>query len=226
MSEPIPISEFVARLRRKAEESKAALQADPSIEESIRARIAEHEASIAEDGRRYREARLEAAGIPRRLWRQLDALRDTDALAAVREWAASEEMLLVLEGNVGTGKTVAASWWLSTGGSGLFRKAYDLATLSSFDAERREALCTTPALVIDDLGTEPLDEKGWGLSGLLTLIDCRYDAALPTLLTTNLSIETMRARYGVDGGRLFDRLRESGAWVQIGGESLRRGGER
>lgn len=219
---PIHVSEFMARLRAKAEASKAALQADPSLEALIAARIAEHDASLAADGRRYREASLEAMGVPRRLWEQLDMLDETDATRIVAEWDRGPKSTLVLEGGVGTGKTVAAADWIARRGAGLFRKARDVATLSSFDCAAWRELAEVPRLVIDDVGTEPLDDKGWALSSLLGLLDRRYDADLATVITTNLSFETMRARYGIDGGRFLDRLRESGRWFKLSGESLRR----
>ena len=141
-------------------------------------------------------------------------------------------------GNVGVGKTVAAAYavahyparfypdadrWLCLDRTpGLFRKAHDVAVMSQFDAEKWGKLCRAPMLAIDDLGTEPLDEKGWALSAILALIDRRYDDAARTVITSNLRPDAIRSRYGRDGGRFFDRLREAAIWVDLAGESLRR----
>jgi DNA replication protein DnaC len=97
----------------------------------------------------------------------------------------------------------------------LFRKARQIATMSQFDEEGWRMLYRAPLLVVDDLGTEPLDEKGWGEAAILDLIDRRYDDERRTILTTNLSWESFLARYAQDGGRLRRRLREAADWVDL-----------
>lgn len=218
--QPVPISEAMARMREKAEQNKAALASDPELQAQIERRIAEHDALKATDARRWRDEVLEKSGIPRRMWPALDALQPTEAVRAVRDWRPSKRTFLVLEGGVGVGKTYAAASYAAQPG-GLFVKADTLARMSSFDAEGWERLYHAPALALDDLGCERLDEKGWAVGAILALIDRRYDDAARTVITTNLGIEAIRQRYGQDGGRLFDRLREAADWIQLGGKSLR-----
>jgi DNA replication protein DnaC len=211
----------MARLRNIAEERKRELDSDPTLSEQIRKRIAEHEAGRATEARRWRDAVLEQAGIPRRMWADLESLQETPAVAATRAWLGGGKTFLVLEGGVGVGKTYAAADFAASPG-GLFVKADALARLSAFDIEGWERIYRAPRLAIDDLGTERLDEKGWALGAILACIDRRYDDAARTVITTNLSLDAVRERYGKDGGRLFDRLREAAEWVQLAGTSMRK----
>ena len=71
-------------------------------------------------------------------------------------------------------------------------------------------------LVIDDLGTEQNTE--WSISKIYTIIDSRYRNKLPTIVTTNYSIEILRERYGE---RTVDRLLEMCTTIENNGESIR-----
>ena len=84
------------------------------------------------------------------------------------------------------------------------------------------ASATVRVLVIDDLGAEPQDASGWGTATILAILDKRYESASRTLVTTNLTGAQLVARYGSDGGRLLDRMRETGTWVSLAGESMRK----
>lgn len=228
MSEPRPISEAIAAIRERA--------ADPVHQAAIDARLAEAESERERERARSIEAEWAHAGVPRRLFPMLAAPDETEAVRAVQTWFSGSKTFLVLGGGVGVGKTVGAALAVSLARRGrelepglwlrgepaLFRKARDIATLSQFNADAWAELYDAPLLAIDDLGAEALDEKGWALSALLGLLDRRYDAAAKTVITTNLGVDGVRARYGQDGGRLFDRLREAGEWVEIGGESMRK----
>lgn len=218
MNDPTLFAEAFAALRKRLESLRAAADADPELRAATEARLAE---VIAAEGRRQRETVLEHAAVPRRLWAALDSLEETDAMRALAAWRRGGKTFLVLEGGVGVGKTVAAASFAARPG-GLFRKAADVARLSSFDAATWDMLYRSPALALDDLGAESLDEKGWARNAILGLLDRRYDDAAPTVITTNLGIESFRERYGQDGGRLFDRLKEAAEWVAIGGASMRR----
>ena len=161
-------------------------------------------------------------GLPERLAGILAGQVDeTPAIAAVREWLGTGKTFLVLGGSVGVGKTVAGAWALVERG-GLFRKASQITRMSQFDTEAWERLYRVGLLVVDDLGTEPHDQGGWGLAALLDLFDRRYDYRARTILTVNVSLDTFRERYGKDGGRFLDRLREAGEWFNVAGESRRK----
>jgi DNA replication protein DnaC len=76
-----------------------------------------------------------------------------------------------------------------------------------------------PLLVVDDLGSEYNDAKGFFAALLDEVIDARYSARLATAITTNLNAATFAARYGA---RIIDRLREAGRFVNCGNTSMRR----
>jgi hypothetical protein len=159
-------------------------------------------------------------------------LRDTEPLVRVREagWA-----LLVISGGVGCGKTTAAAWWLSQGAQRpyllddlrppLYLRAPQLERVSRYDEERMVGIERAEKLVIDDLGTEYLDGKG-ALSKLLeTVIDARYAAELPTLITTNLTLSEIAGdgeAPGLYGERIADRIRDkNGAFWSTDAPSMR-----
>ena len=79
-----------------------------------------------------------------------------------------------------------------------------------------------PHLVIDDLGVEYLDAKGYTQKRFDEILDERYSNFRKTLITTNLNARDFRDRYGT---RIFDRIREGlssgGAFVEIGEKSYR-----
>lgn len=75
------------------------------------------------------------------------------------------------------------------------------------------------ALAIDDLGREYSDQHGRWLAEIDLLIDDRHEMRLPTVITSNLSPEEFRQRYGE---RIADRIRQMGLVVLCSGESLRR----
>ncbi len=62
-------------------------------------------------------------------------------------------------------------------------------------------------LMVDDMGCEPSSVKNYGtqLTPIADLIYRRYDAQLPTVITTNLSLRGIRDLYGE---RVADRMRE------------------
>jgi hypothetical protein len=160
-----------------------------------------------------RRERIAAMKIPPRVLARLAKgdLLETDA----RRLIVGTAVITVLAGNPGTGKTLAACEWLMNRGRGFFVKT---ASLARIDRAHMPKLLDAEALVLDDLGMEYLDAKGHLLSLLDELIDHRYDARLPIVITSNIDENVFRSRYGV---RVVDRIRESGRFVVIGGTSLR-----
>ena len=89
----------------------------------------------------------------------------------------------------------------------LFCNALEISRLIASDKTKYDAITCCPFLVIDDIGTEPLRMTVYGneFFPLVELISCRYDKQLPTILTTNLSLNAIGDMYGP---RIEDRLRE------------------
>lgn len=189
------------------------------------------------------DARAAMAGIPRRI---RDFATDPDQTAAIKRvdrWRADSQSsadawCLVLSASKGLGKSVAAGYaaqgMLAGGGRAVVsywdsrdRKDKTLpswwsissfARLGGFDG-RFDAICKHPGLIVlDDLGAEYLDAKGWFHQALDAFIDERYCEYRPTIITTNLSATDFKARYSE---RICDRLREGGAFYEFRGESMR-----
>jgi DNA replication protein DnaC len=117
------------------------------------------------------------------------------AFDAAREFAENPEGWLVFTGPYGCGKThlaaAIANYRADLGHLPLFVVVPDLmdhlrATFSpnssvSLD-QRFEEVCTTPILILDDLGTQSMSP--WVREKLYQLFNYRYNAELPTVITT------------------------------------------
>lgn len=83
-----------------------------------------------------------------------------------------------------------------------------------------------PLLIIDDMGKEPATE--WAVSKIYAIINARYEAYLPTIITTNYTdAELVRRLTPKDSGdsttadATIDRLREMCAAIVTTGDSWR-----
>lgn len=180
-------------------------------------------------------ATLNRLGVPRPVSHALSAPRATPALAAAKEWWLSGKPVLLLLGGVGSGKTTAAGWVLlrqlereagvthPSGGHpvdpAMFATAAEFNGLSDYHPESRawlERLCRCALLVLDDLGTERMGDGE--LSCVQRVIGERHATGRRTVLTSNLTAEAFRARYGE---RVADRIREVGMVKGSGKTSLR-----
>jgi DNA replication protein DnaC len=145
------------------------------------------------------------------------------AIARMRAWDPSERNILVLSGPVGTGKSIAATWWAAQQPrTPACVTAMTFARHSRYDCNRDDLLAA-PALILDDLGSEFLDTKGSFLADLDELVDAYYRAMRPLVITANCTADVFRTRYGT---RIVDRLLESGEFYSVSDQSLRsrRGG--
>ena len=98
-----------------------------------------------------------------------------------------------------------------------------------WDASEGDVLNTykeVPLLIIDDMGKEPPTE--WAVSKIYAIINARYEAYLPTIVTTNYSdSELVRRLTPKDTGdattadATIDRLREMCSAIVTSGESWR-----
>ncbi len=167
--------------------------------------------------------------------------RCVDEIAAGRTFTTPAESatrsmrdgITVLAGNVGCGKTYAAHLWLLRANRlrpDLWRPqevcrvtATWFARQSRYGPEDKLAnLATVRRLLIDDLGVEFADGKRSFVVDFDELLDIRWSACLPTVITCNLVADEFKTRYGP---RIVDRIRGGGAFVNVSGPSLRGGGE-
>ncbi|MCO6451032.1 MAG: ATP-binding protein [Caldilineales bacterium] len=144
--------------------------------------------------------RPEGVGLPperQRILRQ--------SYEASRHYAANPQGWLMLTGGFGVGKTHLAAAvgnaYTSAGGQALFVLAPDLLdhlrstyapdSPETFD-ELFERLKNTPLLILDDLGAESSTQ--WAQEKLFQLLSHRYLQRLPTVITTNLPLESIEPR--------------------------------
>lgn len=179
---------------------------------------------------------LSRLGVPGVSLSAAKAPSDTDAIQAARQWTKDDARLvpaLVLVGDKGTGKSVAAAWatlqwarkfpwndrasgtqtepmvWLDTAG---------LRRLGDFGPEAArlvDAVATARWVVFDDAGREGSPRAMEAVSDALME---RCDKSRRFVLTTNLTKDAFKARYGEP---LTDRLRSSGLIVALKGQSMR-----
>jgi DNA replication protein DnaC len=136
-----------------------------------------------------------------------------DALDAARAFAEDPEGWLVFVGPNGCGKThlaaAIANARIDEDGRAIMCPFPDLLDhlRSTFAPESRvtydelfETIRTAPVLVLDDLGTQ--SATAWAQEKLYQLINYRYTARLPTVITTNHSLDTLEPRIA---SRLTDR---------------------
>lgn len=224
-----------ARSVREREEKAAAEEARKQAE-------ADRLASI------FERARLSELGIPAKDVDALYAgsLRDTAALSIARGWWEDDSSaILVLSGTRGCGKTTAAAWCVAQeprenpfrdydmgrySGHGhrepranrprsrLFLDVTKLQRASRYDDEQMASIEYAATLAIDDLGMEYADAKGSFAALFDGLFNTRYAERLKTVITTNLTAQDFKARYGE---RVADRIREAGRFVELNEQSLR-----
>ena len=142
-----------------------------------------------------------------------------------------------ISGTKGSGKThiaaAIANYLLSNGTAVICMTERDLfgrirRTYSRDGGDESEVLETykrVPLLIIDDLGKEkPTD---WTISTLYSIIDGRYDRAMPLIITTNYDPDSLARRLtpqGDDGTTaecIIDRMNEVCAAIILTGKSWR-----
>jgi hypothetical protein len=160
-----------------------------------------------------------------------DTLTEHPALRTVRLWYDTARgarpsrdgrpmRFLVLLGQTGRGKTVAASCVLAERG-GYYISApelHRLATSRRPDARARVVeMHLGVVVVLDDLGTEDADASMEAC--VWDLINARQTERKMTILTGNMTRAEFEQRYGE---RTTRRIEHQGAIVEIQGEDLRR----
>lgn len=85
--------------------------------------------------------------------------------------------------------------------------AKDIVRMAKTDHVAYIGFCHCPAIIIDDLGEEPIEvlEYGNALNPVIDMLSIRYEEQLPTIVTTNTAAAQIRERYG---DRIADRFNE------------------
>ena len=133
---------------------------------------------------------------------------------------------LLLYGDVGTGKTYIACMIANA----LIDKGYPVLVtnfariLNTLQGtfERQEYLDSLnqfKLLVIDDLGVER--DTGFAKEQVFNIIDSRYRAGKPMIITTNLSMQKLATESDLSDKRVYDRIIERCFPVEVSGESRR-----
>jgi hypothetical protein len=157
------------------------------------------------------------------------ALRSTAALDVVQRWyrSSASNPTLIVAGNPGCGKSVAAAWLIAeSGGIWLRAERARKAFASNFgpDLDKLSVALSGRMLVVEDVGTE-IDPQSFG-GFLCELLEQRKSSRHRTLITTNLKREGWTTRYG-DDERIASRLGKHGAasetvhWVSVEGPDMR-----
>lgn len=151
-------------------------------------------------------------------------------------------MGLFIYGSPGVGKTllaaIMANEYESRGKRVIFTKVSDFLRniRATFDKDSKmsemevlQKFCECDCLILDDV--RPECGKKFASEQLFELIDSRYNAQLPTVITSNGTMEEVRDALNnptdvkgtvLDGDRIYDRCAETMKVVKIEGESRRR----
>ena len=135
---------------------------------------------------------------------------------------------LLLYGDVGTGKTFAAcevaNALIDVGYRVMVTNFARLINIIQGTFEGRQeyidSLNSYQLLVIDDLGVERQTE--FMREMVYSIIDTRYRAGLPMIVTTNMSIEEIKKPADMSNSRIYDRIIERCFPIEVNGGSRRR----
>ena len=204
---------------RKAEEKRAAAEL---AEKKLKAQ-------------RARQARYLKAGIPKRFLEATVQLPQSAAFLS--GFAEAHGQGLYIHGKSGRGKTYAASAlakeFVDAGYSVTFTTAGRMleAVKSTFDgngstADELARYTACDVLVLDDLGKE--NTREWSMNTIFMVLNERYEAMLPTILTSNFSPAEIAGKLGRRGEReaadaIASRIAETCAAVHLAGPDRRTG---
>lgn len=164
----------------------------------------------------------------------LDDKTNQRVSSAMRRYAAkweevkADNMGLLLYGPVGTGKTFFAACIanaLIDQGVPVMMTSFSriVNTLQNSFGGRQEyidRLVSYPLLIIDDLGAERGSD--YMLEQVYSVVDARYQAGLPLIVTTNIPIEEIVEPADLKYKRIYDRIIQMAFPLKVDGPSRRR----
>lgn len=138
---------------------------------------------------------------------------------------------LYIQGDNGTGKTMWASFVLLdsiTSAYELNRRVFinvpELLMKFRGTFESKQSLeevlsyyAKIPLLILDDLGVEKTTD--WVNEIFYLLINRRYEAMLPTVITSNFTLHDLQEKFG--DRRIVDRIKEMSEVVHLDGDNFR-----
>lgn len=131
---------------------------------------------------------------------------------------------LLLWGNTGTGKTYAAAcianYLIDRGTPAMVTSFPRILNVGWDKQEIIDQMHYYPLVVIDDLDVERSTE--YAMETVYMVIDERYKAKKPLIVTTNLTLEGLCKPKSMDYQRIYDRILELCIPVAFKGESIRR----
>lgn len=141
-------------------------------------------------------------------------------------------IIFIGSGSVGTGKThLACAIANEILENGIPVKVLNVVSLvdelKEFSSELKKELKTVKVLLIDDLGKE--NGTVWLCSEIYGIVNARYENELPTIITTEGSLNDLERNYLIDingkavnkGLSMISRLTESCVLVQMQGDDYR-----
>lgn len=149
----------------------------------------------------------------------------------VEKWPQmkAENIGLLMWGDTGNGKTYAAACIanaLIDRGVPVLATSFSkiLSAVTGMFSDERvayiDSLQEFPLLFLDDLGTER--QSSFALEIVYTVIDNRYKAKLPVIITTNLPLAELKNAPNMDYQRIYDRILEMCVPLHFTGDSLRK----
>ncbi len=176
---------------------------------------------------------LPGLGVPRHFahasFETCDSATDRDAKARIKAWARNPKGMLLIRGEVGRGKTFLATAafrlimrrpvegrWVSTVDMlSKVRAGWEGKRNGWHEGDIR-AIQATPVLLLDDIGSEFLGDRGRAI--VAQIIAARYNEDLSTILTTNMNVRQLAATIDY---RTASRAIESVPSVVVGGGDRR-----
>ena len=210
MGDFVDFKERAERMVRLAQSRSAAQQDDDItvVDASMANRKQANVDGLQPDARRVMDSDalklvLACEGYPRHATQH----EKTDLEAIARRFVSDPNLrLMVIGGETGRGKTVAATWVAAMLGNAYWLPARMVTVSDEWNGKASRAL-NAALTIVDDLGVETND---WASQELAKIIEARFDMGRRTFVTTNLPLTSTTgksmSRYG---DRFISRLAQA-----------------